>query len=100
MEFQYFIIFGTISIVVLVLTFIIFKLQSSVSDLRYELKLGKINCQKDLDRLEDKINQIVVKDSDTYSREIEKLEQLHKSLIKLVDDKEQENRMHRTLLKD
>ena len=100
MEFQYFIIFGTISIVVLVLTFIIFKLQSSVSDLRYELKLGRINCQKDLDRLEDKINQIVVKDSDTYSREIEKLEQLHKSLIKLVDDKEQENRMHRTLLKD
>ena len=100
MEFQYFIIFGTISIVVLVLTFIIFKLQSSVSDLRYELKLGKINCQKDLDRLEDKINQIVLKDSDTYSMEIEKLEQLHKSLIKLVDDKEQENRMHRTLLKD
>tara|TARA_R110000803_G_scaffold42661_2_gene91398 strand:+ start:378 stop:680 length:303 start_codon:yes stop_codon:yes gene_type:complete len=100
MEFQYFIIFGTISIVVLVLTFIIFKLQSSVSDLRYELKLGKINCQKDLDRLEDKINQIVLKDADTYSREIEKLEQLHKSLIKLVDDKEQENRMHRTLLKD
>jgi len=100
MEFQYFIIFGTISIVVLVLTFIIFKLQSSVSDLRYELKLGKINCQKDLDRLEDKINQIVLKDSETYSREIEKLEQLHKSLIKLVDDKEQENRMHRTLLKD
>lgn len=100
MEFQYFIIFGTISIVVLVLTLTIFKLQSSVSDLRYELKLGKINCQKDLDRLEDKINQIVVKDSETYSREIEKLEQLHKSLIKLVDDKEQENRMHRTLLKD
>ena len=100
MEFQYFIIFGTISIVVLVLTFIIFKLQSSVSDLRYELKLGKINCQKDMDRLEDKINQIVLKDSDTYSREIEKLEHLHKSLIKLVDDKEQENRMHRTLLKD
>ena len=90
MEFQYFIIFGTISIVVLVLTFIIFN----------ELKLGKINCQKDLDRLEDKINQIVLKDSDTYSREIEKLEHLHKSLIKLVDDKEQENRMHRTLLKD
>ena len=100
MEFQYFIIFGTISIVVLVLTLTIFKLQSSVSDLRYELKLGKINCQKDLDRLEDKINQIVLKDSETYSREIEKLEQLHKSLIKLVDDKEQENRMHRTLLKD
>lgn len=100
MEFQYFIIFGTISIVVLVLTFIIFKLQSSVSDLRYELKLGKINCQKDLDRLEDKINQIVVKDSDTYSREIEKLEQLHKSLTKLVDTKEDELRNNHKLLKD
>lgn len=100
MEFQYFIIFGTISIVVLVLTFIIFKLQSSVSDLRYELKLGRINCQKDLDRLEDKINQIVVKDSDTYSREIEKLEQLHKSLTKLVDTKEDELRNNHKLLKD
>ena len=88
MEFEYFITFGSISIVVLVLTFIIFKLQSSVSDLRYELKLGKMNCQKDLDRLEDKINQIVQKDSQTYANEIIRLEKLHKSLTKLVDSKE------------
>tara|TARA_B110000977_G_scaffold63727_1_gene86685 strand:+ start:718 stop:1020 length:303 start_codon:yes stop_codon:yes gene_type:complete len=100
MEFQYFIIFGTISIVVLVLTFIIFKLQSSVSDLRYELKLGKINCQKDLDRLEDKVNQIVQRDSQTYSNEIIRLEKLHKSLTKLVDSKEDELRNNRKLLKD
>lgn len=100
MEFQYFIIFGTISIVVLVLTFIIFKLQSSVSDLRYELKLGRINCQKDLDRLEDKVNQIVQRDSQTYSNEIIRLEKLHKSLTKLVDSKEDELRNNLTLLKD
>lgn len=100
MEFQYFIIFGTISIVVLVLTFIIFKLQSSVSDLRYELKLGRINCQKDMDRLEDKINQIVQRDSQTYSNEIIRLEKLHKSLTKLVDSKEDELRNNLTLLKD
>ena len=100
MEFQYFIIFGTISIVVLVLTFTIFKLQSSVSDLRYELKLGKINCQKDLDRLEDKVNQIVQKDSQTYSNEIIRLEKLHKSLTKLVDSKEDELRNNHKLLKD
>lgn len=100
MEFQYFIIFGTISIVVLVLTFIIFKLQSSVSDLRYELKLGRINCQKDMDRLEDKVNQIVQRDSQTYSNEIIRLEKLHKSLTKLVDSKEDELRNNHKLLKD
>ena len=100
MEFEYFITFGSISIVVLVLTFIIFKLQSSVSDLRYELKLAKMNCQKDLDRLEDKINQIVHRDSQIYSNEIIRLEKLHKSLTKLVDSKEDEIKNNRKLLND
>ena len=71
-----------------------------MSDMKYELKLGKINCQKDLDRLEDKINQIAMRDSVVYSKEIDKLEQLHQSLTKLVDVKEKESSQLRNQLND
>lgn len=71
-----------------------------MSDMKYELKLGKINCQKDLDRLEDKINQIAIRDSVVYSKEIDKLEQLHQSLTKLVDVKERESSQLRNQLND
>ena len=71
-----------------------------MSDMKYELKLGKINCQKDLDRLEDKINQIAIRDSVVYSKEIDKLEQLHQSLNKLVDSKERETQQLRNQLND
>jgi DNA helicase TIP49 (TBP-interacting protein) len=71
-----------------------------MSDMKYELKLGKINCQKDLDRLEDKINQIAMRDSSVYSKEIDKLEQLHQSLNKLVDVKEREAQQLRNQLND
>jgi hypothetical protein len=71
-----------------------------MSDMKYELKLGKINCQKDLDRLEDKINQIAIRDSVVYSKEIDKLEQLHQSLTKLVDVKETESSQLRNQLND
>lgn len=92
---DYFIVFGTIGILFLVSIAIIFKLMHQMSDLKYELKLGKINCQKDLDRLEDKINQITMRDLDTYSKEIKKLEKLHESLTHLVDTKEDEVRSNR-----
>ena len=75
-------------------------LQGPMSDMKYELKLGKINCQKDLDRLEDKINQIAMRDSSVYSKEIDKLEQLHQSLNKLVDVKEREAQQLRNQLND
>ena len=71
-----------------------------MSDMKYELKLGKINCQKDLDRLEDKINQIAIRDSVVYSKEIDKLEKLHQSLTKLVDVKEKESSQLRHQLND
>lgn len=71
-----------------------------MSNLNYELKLGKINCQKDLDRLEDKVNQIIQKDTDIYKKEVEKLEKLHKSIEKLVDEKEDEFRATKKLLND
>ena len=89
---DYFIVFGTIGVLFLVSIGIIFRLMYQMSDMKYDLKLGKINCQKDLDRLEDKINQIAIRDSHMYSKEIEKLEKLHKSLTKLVDIRDNENR--------
>ncbi len=95
-----FIVFGTIGILFLLSITIIFRLMYQMSDMKYELKLGKINCQKDLDRLEDKINQIALRDSVVYSKEIDKLEQLHQSLTKLVDVKEQESSHLRNQLND
>jgi len=71
-----------------------------LNQLNYELKLGKINCQKDLDRLEDRINQIVNRDNETYKKEIEKLEKLHKSISKMVDEREDEIRITKKLLND
>jgi predicted RNase H-like nuclease (RuvC/YqgF family) len=89
MEMDYFIIFGSILAVVLSLTFVIFRLNSQLSDLKYELKLGKINCQKDLERLEERINRFTsTSNSDTnHSKDIEKLDKLIKQLNKLVDAK-------------
>jgi Txe/YoeB family toxin of Txe-Axe toxin-antitoxin module len=55
------------------------------NELKYELKLAKVNCQKDLDRIEDKINQLVHKDSSYYFNEIQKLEKLQNTLAKLID---------------
>ena len=89
MEMEYFIIFGCILVVVASLTIVIIRLMSSLSDLKYELQLGKINCQKDLDRLEDKINRFSNQSSSEskYSKDIEKLDKLIKSLNKMVDGK-------------
>jgi predicted Holliday junction resolvase-like endonuclease len=102
MEMNYFIIFGSILAIVLTLTFIIFRLSSQISDLKYELKLGKINCQKDLDRLEERINQFFNQsNSDSkHSNDIEKLDKLIKNLNKLVDGKIDDIESAKKLLKD
>ena len=73
----------------MILTFIIFRLTSSVSDLRYELKLGKINCQKDLDRLEDKINNVLSQSNSSkeYLKDLEKIDSLVKTLNKVLESK-------------
>jgi hypothetical protein len=97
---DYFIVFGTIGVLFLVSIGIIFRLMYQMSDMKYELKLGKINCQKDLDRLEDKINQIAIRDSNMYSKEIKKLEQLHQSLTKLVDIREKYSHQLQNQLND
>jgi predicted RNase H-like nuclease (RuvC/YqgF family) len=75
---------------------------SSLSDLKYELKLGKINCQKDLDRLEDKINRFSNQSSSEskHSKEIEKLDKLIKSLNKMVDGKIDDIQSTKKILED
>ena len=102
MEMEYFIIFGCILVVVASLTFVIIRLMSSLSDLKYELKLGKINCQKDLDRLEDKINRFSNQSSSQsqYSKDIEKLDKLIKSLNKMVDGKIDDIQSTKKILED
>lgn len=102
MEMSYFIIFGSILAVVLTLTFIIFRLNSQLSDLKYELKLGKINCQRDLDRLEERINQFFNQSNSNskHSNDIEKLDKLIKNLNKLVDGKIDDIESAKKLLKD
>ena len=99
---EYFIIFGCILVVIASLTFVIIRLMSSLSDLKYELKLGKINCQKDLDRLEDKINRFSNQSSSQsqYSKDIEKLDKLIKSLNKIVDGKIDDIQSTKKILED
>ena len=99
---EYFIIFGSILALVLSLTFVIFRMNSQISDLKYELKLGKINCQKDLDRLEERINSFFNQSSSEskHIKEIEKIDKLIKNLNKLVDDKIDDIDSAKKLLKD
>ena len=99
---EYFIIFGCILAVIASLTFVIFRLTSQMSDLRYELKLGKVNCQKDLDRLEEKINRYSNQSNPNseYSKEVEKLDKLIKQINKLVDTRIDDIETTKKLLKD
>jgi peptidoglycan hydrolase CwlO-like protein len=102
MEMQYFVIFGCILSVIASLTFVIFRLTTKLSDLSYELKLGKINCQKDLDRLEEKINRFSNQSTSDlqYSKDIEKLDKLIKQINRLVDTKIEDIETEKKLLKD
>ena len=97
---DYFIVFGSIGVLFLISIAIILRLMYQMSDMNYELKLAKINCQKDLDRLEDRINQLVIKDTETYKKEIQKLEKLHKSLSDMIDNRESEIKSSKQLLND
>lgn len=97
---DYFIVFFSIGVLFLISVGIILRLMYQMSDMNYELKLAKINCQKDLDRLEDRINQLVIKDTETYKKEIQKLEKLHKSLSDMIDNREIEIKSSKQLLKD
>lgn len=102
MEMEYFVIFGSILLVISSLTFVIFRLTTRISDLSYELKLGKINCQKDLERLEERINRFSNQSSpeSQYSKEIEKLDKIIKHLNRLVDTQIEDIETSKKILKD
>ena len=99
---EYFVIFGSILLVIASLTFVIFRLTTRISDLSYELKLGKINCQKDLERLEERINRFSNQSSpdSQYSKEIEKLDKIIKHLNRLVDTQIEDIETSKKILKD
>jgi biopolymer transport protein ExbD len=82
---DYLLIFSIIAIIFILGIFVIIRMMYQTNELKYELKLAKVNCQKDLDRIEDKINQLVHKDSSYYFNEIQKLEKLQNTLAKLID---------------
>jgi biopolymer transport protein ExbD len=82
---DYLLIFSVIGIIFILGIFLIIRMMYQTNELKYELKLAKVNCQKDLDRIEDKINQLVHKDSSYYFNEIQKLEKLQNTLAKLID---------------
>jgi len=82
---DYLLIIGAIIIIFIIGIFIIIRMMYQTNELKYELKLSKINCQKDLDRIEDKINQLANKDSSYYLNEVHKLDKLQKTLTKLID---------------
>lgn len=77
---------STISILFLISLVVVFKLMYDLNNLKYELKLGKINCQKDLERLEDRINNLVRNDSNQFAKELEKLEKIQQNLLKIIED--------------
>ena len=82
---DYLLVFGTIAFLFIVALIIIIRMMYQTNELKYELKLAKINCQKDLDRIEDKINQLANKDGSHYLNEVHKLDKLQKTLAKLID---------------
>lgn len=82
---DYLLIFGIITILFILAIIVILRMIYQTNELKYELKLAKVNCQKDLDRIEDKINQLANKDSSHYLNEVEKLDKLQKTLTKLID---------------
>lgn len=94
---------SSITILFLISLVFVIKLMYDLNNLKYELKLGKINYQNDLDRLEDKINNILSRDSKQFERELEKLEKIQQNLLKIIDDgilNSESNRHSRRMLND
>lgn len=77
--------FSVIGILFILAIIVIIRMMYQTNELKYELKLAKVNCQKDLDRIEQKINQLANKDSSYHFSEIQKLDKLQQTLAKLID---------------
>jgi predicted PurR-regulated permease PerM len=82
---DYLLIFSIIGVLFVAAIIIIIRMLYQINELKYELKLANINSQKDLDRIEDKINQLANKDNAYHFNEVQKLDKLQKTLAKLID---------------
>jgi predicted PurR-regulated permease PerM len=82
---DYLLIFSIIGVLFVVAIIVIIRMMYQINELKYELKLANINSQKDLDRIEDKINQLANKDNAYHFNEVQKLDKLQKTLAKLID---------------
>lgn len=64
---------------------LIFKLLRELGRVQVDLKVAKINCQKDLDRLEEKITKHVNHDTKRLNDEITRLQRMQSELLAILD---------------
>ena len=64
---------------------LIFKLLRELSKVQVDLKVAKINCQKDFDRLEDRITKHVNHDTKRLNDEISRLQKMQSELLAILD---------------
>jgi hypothetical protein len=64
---------------------LIFKLLRELGKVQVDLKVAKINCQKDLDRLEEKITKHVNHDTRKLNDEITRLQKMQSELLNILD---------------
>ena len=94
-DYFHLIIFGCLILLVITSTWIIVKLASRVTELSYELKISKVFYQKDLDRLEEKVNRFSNQSNSKetkYSKDIKRLDELVKTLNKTLETKIDESK--------
>lgn len=64
---------------------LIFKLLRELGKVQVDLKVAKINCQRDLDRLESKITKHVNHDTKRLNDEITRLQKMQSELLTILD---------------
>lgn len=65
--------------------FLIFKLLKELAKVQIDLRVAKINCQKDIDRLEDKISHHVNYDTRKLNDSISNLQSMQDKLLHTLD---------------
>ena len=64
---------------------LIFKLLKELGKVQVDLRVAKINCQKDIDRLEEKISKHVNQDTRRLNDEITRLQKMQSELLGILD---------------
>ena len=94
-DYFHLIIFGCLLLLVITASWIIVKLASRITQLSYELKISKVFYQKDLDRLEEKVNRFSNQSNSKetkYAKDIKRLDELVKTLNKTLETKIDESK--------